>query len=162
MTLERAIGLVFLVFCLAYGYTAFFGMDQFLPPILRRAPIWPSTFPKILSVIGTVTALIVIVNSGPSARPAPVDGEIDYRRLTDYKLGQAVALIGAMVLYALVLRPIGFIAATTLFLAGGAFILGERKYHWMVLTGLIASGGIWYLVQVVLGIFLSPWPAIGF
>ena len=159
MTLERTIGLVFLLFCCIYGYTAYAGMDHLLPPILQRAPVWPSSFPKILSVLGIVTALAVIVSSDPKKVDSAESG-IDYRRLHEYKLGQALALIGSMVAYALLLSPIGFIAATTLFLAGGAFILGERRYHLMVPIALIGAGSIWYLVQEVLGIFLSPWPRI--
>ncbi len=158
MTLDRTIGLVFLAFCLTYGYAAFFGMDHLLPPILSRAPVWPSTFPKILSVVGAIAAIFVIISSGPKSLSPPKEGDIDYRNLTDYKLGQALLLIALMVAYALTLRPIGFLPATTIFIAGGAFILGERKYHWMVLTAALASGFIWYLVQVLLGIFLSPWP----
>ncbi len=157
MTLERAIGLLFLVFSLAYGYEAYFGMDDLLPPILQRTPVWPSSFPKILAVCGVLAALAVIVS--PS-RADTESRDIDHRRLLDYNLGQALTLIGLMIAYALLLRPIGFLAATTLFLALGAFILGERRYHWMVLTAAIGAVTIWYLVQEVLGIFLRPWPSI--
>ena len=47
---------------LIYGHTAFFGMDDLLPPILKRNPIWPSTFPKILSVVGVIAAITVLLN----------------------------------------------------------------------------------------------------
>jgi putative tricarboxylic transport membrane protein len=159
MTLERWIGLLFLLFCCLYGYAAFFGMDHLLPPILKRAPVWPSSFPKILSALGILTALAVILSSDPKKIDSAESG-IDYRRLLDYKLGQALALIGSMVAYALLLRPIGFIAATTLFLAGGSMILGERRFHLMIPIALIGTVLIWYLVQEILGIFLSPWPRL--
>ena len=159
MTLERWIGLLFLLFCCIYGYAAFFGMDHLLPPILQRAPVWPSSFPKILSALGILTALAVILASNPKTINSAESG-IDYRRLADYKLGQALALIGSMVAYALLLRPIGFIAATTIFLVGGSFILGERRYHLMIPIALIGTVLIWYLVQEILGIFLSPWPRL--
>ena len=160
MTLERTIGLLFLLFCCLYGYAAFFGMDHLLPPILKRAPVWPSSFPKILSIVGAITAIAVIVTSKPAEVNSAESG-IDYRRLQDYKIGQALFLVGSMVAYALLLRPIGFIAATTLFLAGGAFILGERRYHLMIPVALVGTVLVWYLVQEVLGIFLSPWPRLG-
>lgn len=159
MTLERWIGLLFLLFCCIYGYAAYFGMDHLLPPILKRAPVWPSSFPKILSVLGMLTALAVILSSDPKAVNSAESG-IDYRRLMDYKLGQALALVGSMVAYALLLRPIGFIAATTLFLAGGSMILGERRFHLMIPIALVGTVLIWYLVQEILGIFLSPWPRL--
>ncbi|MEM7041571.1 MAG: tripartite tricarboxylate transporter TctB family protein [Pseudomonadota bacterium] len=159
MTLERTIGLLFLLFCCLYGYTAYVGMDHLLPPILKRAPVWPSSFPKILSIVGALIAVAVIVSSKPSEVNSAESG-IDYRRLQDYKFGQALFLIGSMVAYALLLRPIGFIAATTLFLAGGAFILGERRYSLMIPIALVGTIVVWYLVQEILGIFLSPWPRL--
>jgi putative tricarboxylic transport membrane protein len=78
--------------------------------------------------------------------------------LTDYKLGQAIALLGLMVAYALLLRPAGFLFSTFGFLFIGSFILGERKFIVMALTSAIAAGVVWYLVDRVLGIFLSPLP----
>jgi putative tricarboxylic transport membrane protein len=44
------------------------------------------------------------------------------------------------------------------FLAGGSFILGERKFLIMMLVSVLATGCVWYLVQEVLGIFLRPFP----
>ncbi|MGI9436067.1 MAG: tripartite tricarboxylate transporter TctB family protein [Geminicoccaceae bacterium] len=158
MTLERWIGLLFLLFCGVYGYAAFFGMDHLLPPIMQRAPVWPSSFPKILSAVGVFTALAVLLTSAPSSAVDSNESGIDYRKLHEYKYGQAILLISSMIAYALLLRPIGFVAATTLFLAGGSFILGERRFHLMIPIALIGAVAVWYLVQVVLGIFLSPWP----
>ena len=159
MALDRWIALVILIICAAYGYTAFFTMDAGLPPFMQRNPIWPSTFPKVISVFAIIAALIIIfgLEKGTGEEKAP---EINYRRLTDYKLGQALLLLGLMVAYALLLRPAGFLLSTTVFLFAGSFILGERKLHVMLPVALIASGSIWHLVQEVLGIFLRPWPTI--
>ena len=74
---------------------------------------------------------------------------------------QVVLLLGAMVLFALALRPLGFILATTSFLVGCGFVLGERKFHIMIPISAFSAFGIWYLVQEVLGIFMRPWPGIG-
>jgi putative tricarboxylic transport membrane protein len=158
MALDRWIALVLLVICVAYGYTAWFGMDDALPPFMRRNPVWPSSFPKILSIAGAACALFILVMQ--KAPGAPAEGEIDYRRLFDYKIGQAGALVGMMILYALTLNPIGFLAATTLFLAGGGFVLGERRLWLLIPVAAFAAGSIWWLVQEVLGIFLRPLPAM--
>lgn len=155
MTLDRWIAAIFLVICVVYGYTAWFAMDASLPPFMRRNPVWPSTFPKILSILGIICALWVLVTSKPTAIK---QDDIDHRRLGDYKLGQALALIGLMVVYALALYPIGFIASTLVFLTAGAVILGERKLHIAIPVAAVAAFSIWYLVQEVLGIFLRPWP----
>ncbi|MEM9242322.1 MAG: tripartite tricarboxylate transporter TctB family protein [Pseudomonadota bacterium] len=157
MALDRWIALIILLISLAYGYAAFFTMDGSLPPFMRNNPIWPSTFPKVLAVLSVVTALFILLGFEKGADdPKPMD--INYRRLTDYKLGQALALLALMVAYALLLRPAGFLASTVLFLVAGATILGERKFHILIPVAVLAAGVVWYLVQVVLGIFLRPWP----
>lgn len=158
MALDRWIAFFILLAFVIYGYTAFFTMDALLPPIMQRNPIWPSSFPKVLSIGGILTSLIVLVGFEKSPNPNALD--INYRRLTEYKLGQAVALLILMTAYALVLRPVGFLAATFLFLSIGSLILGERRYLVIALVSAAATTGIWYLVNVVLGIFLNPLPAI--
>ncbi len=155
MTLDRTIALVFLTLCLIYGYAAYFVMDAELAPFMKRNPVWPSTFPKVLAVLGIVSAFWVAITA--KAGPVKEDG-IDYRRLRDYKIGQAAALIGLMTAYALALFPFGFIVSTVLFITLGAFTLGERKLHIVLPVAGITAGSLWYLVQEVLGIFLRPWP----
>lgn len=160
MALDRWIALIFVAFCCVYGYAAFFTMDQLLPPFMQRNPVWPSTFPKVLAVLGVIVGLVVLLGLEKPDPNAPERApEINYRRLTEYKLGQALALLGAMVAYALLLRPAGFFAATVLFLVAGGLILGERRYVTLVAVAAIAAGAVWYLVQEVLGIFLTPLPS---
>lgn len=156
MTLDRWIGLILLGICLIYGYTAWFTMDGSLAPFMRRNPIWPSTFPKVLSIIGILCALIIVTGLEKSEQGTP--GDIDYRRLMDYNLGQAVLLLALMVAYALLLRPAGFLIATSGFLIIGAAVLGERRWILMIAVAALATGIVWYLVQQVLGIYLRPLP----
>ena len=155
MALDRWIAHVFLALCLAYGYAAFFTRDAGLPPFMQRTPVWPSTFPNVMSVLGALVALAILLGL---KKPAAEKGapEIDHRRLTDYNLGQALALVALMLGYALALRPAGFLGSTVLFLVIAALVLGERRLTVLV---PVAAGAIWYLVQEVLGIFLSPLPA---
>ncbi|MDD9716701.1 tripartite tricarboxylate transporter TctB family protein [Dinoroseobacter sp. PD6] len=157
MALDRWIALVLLGVCLIYGYTAWFTMDADLAPFMRRNPIWPSTFPKVLSVLGALAALVILLGLEGPQKP-PKAGDIDYRRLGDYKIGQAALLLGLMVGYALLLRPAGFLVSTTSFLILGSVILGERNWPVMIGVAVVATGAIWYLVQEVLGIFLRPLP----
>lgn len=157
MALDRWIALVFLLLCLVYGYTAFFVMDAGLPPFMRRNPIWPSTFPKVLAVCGVLVSLVVLLGFEKGAGE-PKQGEIDYRRLAQYDVGRAVALLLLMAGYAFTLRPLGFIASTILFLVLAAAILGERRMAVLVPVAVVAAVGVWYLVQEVLGIYLRPLP----
>ena len=157
MALDRWIALVLLGVCLIYGYTAYFTMDDGLAPFMQRNPIWPSTFPKVLSVLGAVAAIVILLGLEGPQKP-PKEGDIDYRRLGDYKVGQAVGLLALMVAYALFLRPAGFLLSTTSFLILGSVLLGERNWLLMIGVSVVAAGSIWYLVQEVLGIFLRPLP----
>jgi len=155
MALDRCVALVLLGICLIYGYTAWFMMDGALPPIMKRLAVWPSSFPKVLSIAGIILSSVVLLGVEKGEEKM---GDIDYRRLHEYKLGQALVLLGLMVAYAILLRPAGFLLATSGFLIGGSMILGERRWFVMIVVSMIATFGIWYLVQEVLGIFLRPLP----
>jgi len=157
MALDRWIALILLGICLIYGYAAWFTMDGSLAPFMRRNPIWPSTFPKVLSILGIIATTIILL--GLEKAPAK-EADIDYRRLGEYHLGQAVMLLALMVLYALSLRPLGFLLSTSAFLILGSMILGERKWHVMIPVALIATGIVWYLVQEILGIYMRPIPGL--
>ena len=155
MALDRWVALAVLGICLIYGYTAWFMMDGALPPIMKRLAVWPSSFPKVLSIAGIILSSIVLLGVEKGEEKV---GDIDYRRLHEYKLGQALVLLGLMVAYAILLRPAGFLLATSGFLIGGSMILGERRWFVMIVVSTISTFGIWYLVQEVLGIFLRPLP----
>lgn len=158
MTIERAIAGIFILLCLIYGYTAFVAMEANLLPFELNMVFLPNTMPKWLSVLGVIVGLVVVIQSGPETSTEIDSSEIDYRNMRQYKLAQALFLLVLMVAYALLLRPIGFLTATTLFLAGGSIILGERRFIVLVPVAVITAVMIWYLVQEVLGIFLRPWP----
>ena len=156
MALDRWLALFIALIFLIYGYTAFFQMDGLLPPILQRNPVWPSTFPKILSVIGVFGALFVLMNIEKTDRQISDDIIVKNWRL--YKILDALTLIVGMVIYALTLRSLGFLAATFLFLSLGAALLGERRFLLLIVVSGMASYGIWYLVDSVLGIYMTPFP----
>ncbi len=159
MALDRWISFVILCVALAYGYAAFFTMDQLLPPFMQRNPIWPSTFPKVLAILAIATSLFILLGfEKPAGGSGKSDAEIDSRRLLEYNYGQALLLLGLMAGYALLLRPLGFLLATICFLSLGAVVLGERKFHILLPVTAVATGIVWYLVEGVLGIFLRPLP----
>lgn len=157
MAFDRWLALFILILCLAYGYTAFFTMDASLPPVMKRSPVWPSSFPKILAVLSIFCALIVLLGlEKTNTKETPFT--LDFSVLKQAKTLQAIGLIGMMILYAICLRPVGFLGATFGFLAISAVILGERKFYIMVPVIAIMTGLVWFLVHSVLGIYLSPLP----
>ena len=153
MSLDRYIALCILVISLVYGYAAF---NYPLLPFERNMAFLPNTVPMVLGVLGAALSLIILIT--PSSRDTEDKPAPTFKR---NHIIQAALLLVAMVLFALALRPIGFILATTLFLVGCSFVLGERKFHWMIPIAAFSAFGIWYLVQEVLGIFLRPWPSMG-
>ena len=159
MALDRWIAIGFITLCCVYGYAAFFTMDGGLPPILRRNPIWPSTFPKMLTVAGIVVGMMVLFAPKSTKSDTKADGTMDLAKWREYQIIPALALVALMLGYAMALRPVGFLGSTTLFLMLGAMILGERKLYIVIPVAAVAAWSIWYLVQEVLGIFLRPWPA---
>lgn len=159
MTLDRWISIFFLSIFIVYGYAAY---DYPLLPFEKHMAFLPNTLPKALSVIGIMISGFILVTSKVNKSGEDVEADnandIDLKKLHTYKTGQAIAILVAMVIYALLLRPLGFIPSTILFLVGCGWILGERKLHIMILVASIGAFFIWYLVQEVLGIFLKPLP----
>ena len=146
MTLERVLSLFLLLFCGLYGLAAF---DYPLLPFERNMAFLPNTLPKALSIAGLILSFLVLVTR---TQQQPVhDFALSY-------LKEAAFIVGAMVLYALLLRPIGFIPATLIFLIGCGRILGEKNVMRLGLIASIGTVGIWFLVQEILGIFLRPLP----
>jgi putative tricarboxylic transport membrane protein len=156
MALDKWIAIVFLVICTVYGYSAY---NYPLLPFERNMVFLPNTMPMVLSVLGVLFALLILLAPSPKADAAgDALGNINLKMWREYKVGQALGLIALMIVYALALRPIGFIAATTLFLVGAGWTLGERKLVTMICVALVGALCIWYLVQEALGIFLRPLP----
>ena len=156
MALDRWIALVIGLLFLVYGSTAFFGMDHLLPPVLRRDPVLPSTFPKILSIFGAIATVAVLVNLEKSPDKA---GALDIAKWRQYRIADALLLTGGMVAYALMLRPAGFMLATFFFLALGAALLGERRFILLISAPALLSYVVWQLIASLLGVHLPPFPA---
>jgi putative tricarboxylic transport membrane protein len=156
MALDKCIAVVFLVICVIYGYAAY---TYPLLPFERNMTFLPNTMPMVLSVLGVSFALLILLAPSPKAdAEGDALGNINLKKWREYKVGQALGLIALMIVYALTLRPIGFIAATSLFLVGAGWTLGERKLVTMIAVALIGALCIWYLVQETLGIYLRPLP----
>ena len=155
MKFDKWIALLFLLLCIIYGYAAF---TYQLLPFERNLAFLPNTLPKSLAILGAIIAIVVLLSPNVIGDDGEVLGALNWEQIRQFNYGQALFLIFAMVAYALLLQPIGFVPATVLFITGGAAILGERKFHWLVPIALIAAFTVWYLVQELLGIFLRPWP----
>lgn len=149
--IDRYIAVALLAFSIGYGYLAW---THPLLPFEARMPFKPNTMPLGLAGLGIVfSSLLLLLPSNDRL-------EKDAEGWRGFAWKNTALLIGLAIGYAFLLRPIGFIASTTLFIVLSSRVLGETNFIRSISTGLISSGIIWYLVDDVLGIYLVALPAM--
>lgn len=148
MALNRDVvaALGFLAFSIAYGWQAT-GIEMF--PGQEYESFTPQTFPLALSVIGGLLALGQIVKS---LREPPSQTE-SWRR---YDWPRVALLLLSMVFYGATFTWLGFIVSTTLFLAAGYLVLGERRMLVVAGASILVTVGFWAIMTKLLGIYLAP------
>jgi len=67
---------------------------------------------------------------------------------------RVVGLLAASIAYVWALRPIGFLAASFLFLAIGLLVLGERRVLLLVVVPAGLTGGVLVIFSYLLGLRL--------
>ena len=96
MALDKWIAAFFLVGGLIYGYAAF---TYKLLPFERNMAVLPNTLPVALSVAAVFLSVLLLLAPKPAAdAEGNVLGSIDLEKMREYKFGQALSLIGAMIL----------------------------------------------------------------
>jgi len=158
--LDKLVALALLAFMLAYGWSA---LDYQLLPFEQYQAFKPNTMPIGLASIGIVLALAVLFMPRPKGASVVDESTVDHaeteaERLKNYDKIRPAMLILFMVVYALSLRPVGFVVATAGFLLLSAATLGERKFHILIPVALGGALLIWYVVHELLGIYMNPWP----
>ena len=68
----------------------------------------------------------------------------------------ALLLVGLMALYGLVIKWLGFILASILFLLAGFRILGERRIKRMLIAAVPLVVVLWLLMSRLLGVYIAP------
>jgi len=149
--IDRYIAFGLLAFSVGYGYLAWVHP---LLPFEVRMPFKPNTMPLGLAAFGILFSSLLLL------LPSSNEIEKDAEGWREFEWRNTILLIGLAIGYALLLRPIGFIASTTLFIVLSSRVLGETNFVRSISTGLISSGIIWYLVDDVLGIYLVALPAM--
>ena len=149
--IDRYIAVALLAFSIGYGYLAW---THPLLPFEARMPFKPNTMPLGLAGLG------IVFSSSLLLLPSNDTLEKDAEGWRGFAWKNTALLIGLAIGYAFLLRPIGFIASTTLFIVLSSRVLGETNFIRSVVIGLISSGTIWYLVDDVLGIYLVALPAM--
>lgn len=135
MQAERLAALAILLFSLAYFWLAF---SIKVPPSSDDSPFSARTFPLALGPMGMALSLALILR--------PPDGE---RVGVGLAWGRAGGLIALMGFYAAAITPLGFVVTSALFLAGGFFVLGERRPLVLALVALGVALGFFIMFRVL-------------
>lgn len=141
---ERIAALLILLFSVGYLVFAF---KINLPQGSTGSPFTARTFPLVLGPIAMALSLFLLIKPPPGGVVAE-----------GLAWGRGLALLGLMGLYALAISHLGFVVTSALFLAGGFFVLGERRLAILLPTALCIALGFWVMftllkVQLDWGIF---------
>jgi|AntAceMinimDraft_12_1070368.scaffolds.fasta_scaffold34210_1 putative tricarboxylic transport membrane protein len=135
-------GLAFLGLSIGYGYEA---TDITLDFWSEQAFFTARTLPYIIAVAGIICACLLIII--PSAKT-------DWAAFKKLNWGPAVGLLILMSSYGMMLEPLGFIVATSLFLIVAFRMLGIHPWWISCIVSVALTLGFWGLMHL-LGIYLS-------
>ncbi len=138
----KIISLLFFIFSAFYLYTAYqievFSFDE-------NADFNAKTFPIYLGYAGLFFSGLKII------LPEKTITEINYKNL-EYK--KTLILVLIMTIYGATILKIGFFISTSIFLASSYYILGERRWKWILLLSFPFVGMFMYLLHGLLNIYL--------
>lgn len=138
--------IVLFVLFVAYGLQAT-QIEVF--PGQELEPFKPRTMPFALAAAGVLLSALRTLQTLKGSAAQTVDwSSYDWRR--------ASLLCIMMVAYGLAFAPLGFIVATTLFLIGGFYILGERRLLPLLIVPVVFSLAFWAVMTQLLGLYLAP------
>lgn len=149
MAREKLGTLVMLLFSMAYGLLAlkiplsFMAQNEFFTS---------RTMPYALAVLGFILSLLILLL--PTVDP---EGKKTLKEEThgmDWK--KAILLVVAMIIYGLVMKWLGFIISSIVFLMIGFYVLGERKLKRMALAAIPLVILLWFIMSSLLGVYIAP------
>lgn len=137
LTGARIAGVVILLFGLVVTYQTV--------GIIRAGGVTPDSpgfFPLIISIGLVAFGIVFLLEAFFRPDDALKEAVSDEDEKTDWrKFG---LILFALVLYAFLLAPLGYIIATTLFFIGSARAMGSRKIVRDIIVGLVFSAAIYF------------------
>ncbi|NNC23556.1 tripartite tricarboxylate transporter TctB family protein [Salinisphaera sp. USBA-960] len=135
---DRILGIGLFVLAIVYGWTA----QQWPEPFGAAEGIGPETFPTLLAVVLALSSGYLIVRPDPDAQWP--------RGRTAVEILLSIAIL---VVYSLLLEPLGFVIATTLAVGTLCWLMGARPVP-AFLTGLIGAVVVFFLFNNLLALSL--------
>lgn len=141
ITGDRIFGLVVILVALAYVVSATQIQTSFLSD-----PVGPKTFPIAIGVVAGICGLVMVL------RPDP---EADWPDLPT--LGRLAVALLALIVYAYLLSPLGFLIPTAIVAALLGYQISSRALP-AILAGLGLSVGLFVIFRFALGLGLVALP----
>ena len=141
MASDRIFGLVVLMVALAYIASATQIQSSFLAD-----PVGPRAFPMLIGAVAAICGLVLIVKPDP-------DPEWPVLRT----FGALAVATVVLVIYAFLLKPLGFIIPTIFCVAILSYQISPRVRPAMI-SGVALSIGLFVLFNVALGLSLQGFP----
>ena len=110
------------------------------------------TMPYGLAVAGIILSLAIIVL--PTVDPEGKKSLAEETRGMDW--ATAILLVVLMLLFGLVMKWLGFILSSIIFLLGGFWIMGERRIIFMILSAVPLVIILWCIMSLLLGVYIAP------
>lgn len=149
MAREKIGALLILTFSIAYGLLAARIPLSFLA---QQEFFTARTMPYALAVLGIIISLLILVL--PTVDPTGKHTLKQETRGMEWR--KAILLVVAMILYGLIMKWLGFLVASALFLMGGFYVLGERSWKKMALVAVPLVVLLWFVMSTLLGVYIAP------
>ncbi len=149
MAREKVGALVILLFSAAYGLLA---RNIPLSFLSQQEVFTARTMPYGLAVIGIVLAFFILVL--PTVDPEGKKSLSETTKGMDWST--AIQLVILMLIFGLIMKWLGFILSSILFLLGGFWVLGERRIKLMLFSALLLVAVLWFIMAFLLGVYLAP------
>lgn len=119
--------------------------------------ISPGFFPTLLGILIIILACALVFrkHSMKKAKKSITSEIIDEEREVKHNPSiKVIALIGSCFIYILLLKYIGFIIATILFIAIVSMFLGERRWWMIILLSVLGSLFIYLIFEIGFKVYL--------
>jgi putative tricarboxylic transport membrane protein len=145
MASDRVFGLVVLMVALAYIASATQIQSSFLAD-----PVGPRAFPMMIGAVAGISGLVLIVRPDPDPNWPAIR-----------TFGALVVATLVLVIYAFLLKPLGFIVPTTICVAVLSYQISPRIRPALI-SGVALSIGLFFLFNVALGLSIVGFPEAWF
>ena len=116
-------------------------------PVVRGFGSSTRLFPRIFSILIGVVGASLLFSRSPT-------GETERSSLDKIQLVRVFVIFSLALGYVLLIRIIGFVVATTLFLFVVIWFFGERRWYLCLATSIVTSFAIKYILALPLRISL--------